>query len=88
MYAPSKLEVGCSYFITTGDIKTILADWYRCLHGTKFESRTQMVVTECELLHFEDYIFAPQSCKCYGNLASKVERITNMDFWKRWSIEG
>ena len=28
---------------------------------------------DCELLRFEDCIFAPQSCKCYGNLSSKVE---------------
>jgi len=32
-----------------------------------------LVVTDCELLRFEDCIFAPQSCKCYGNLSSKVE---------------
>jgi len=41
--------------------------------GPEFESRTQLVVTDCELLRFEDCIFAPQSCKCYGNLSSKVD---------------
>ena len=41
--------------------------------GPEFESRTQLVVTDCELLRFEDCIFVPQSCKCYGNLSSKVE---------------
>ena len=41
--------------------------------GPEFESRTQLVVTDCELLRFEDCIFAPQSCKCYGYLSSKVE---------------
>ena len=41
--------------------------------GPEFESRTQLVVTDCELLRLEDCIFAPQSCKCYGNFSSKVE---------------
>ena len=27
--------------------------------GPEFESRTQLVVTDCELLRFEDCIFAP-----------------------------
>ena len=34
---------------------------------------TQLVVTDCELLRYEDCILASQSCKCYGNLSSKVE---------------
>ena len=27
-------------------------------------------VTDCELLRFEDCMFAPQGCKCYGSLSS------------------
>ena len=31
--------------------------------GPEFESRTQLVVTDCELLRFEKCIFVLQSCK-------------------------
>ena len=57
---------------TTWDVKAILVDWYRCLLETR-RSQVQipdsLVVTGCELLRLEDCMFAPPSCKCYGNLS-------------------
>jgi len=50
-----------------GDVKTILVDWFRCLHTTRrsrLRIRTQS--PDGEPLRFENCIFVPRNCKCYG----------------------
>jgi len=56
------------------DVKAILVDWFRCLHGTR-RSRVQSRALWQDGVpsRIEDCIFAPECCKCYGYLSSKED---------------
>ena len=76
-YGRCMVEVVVSRHVTVKrDGKAILVEWYRSFHGTRrsrVQTRNSVGHRTVTLLRFEDCLCAPQRCKCYGYLSSKIE---------------